>query len=64
MSSYLWLAVTKDKYQLPIAVADSAAELARMLHVKEQTIYGTACHYAQGRYKRPRFIRVPLIEEE
>ena len=27
---YLWLLVTKDKYELPILVADTANELAKM----------------------------------
>ena len=34
----LYLAVTADKLELPIAVADSKAELARMLHISTAAI--------------------------
>ena len=29
----LWLEVTQDDYELPVAVADSCTELAKMRHV-------------------------------
>lgn len=35
---YLYMAVTKDKYELPIAVADSPAELAEMIGVPVKTV--------------------------
>ena len=35
---YLYMKVTRDKYELPVAIADSAAELARILGVKVQTV--------------------------
>ena len=35
---YLYVATTKDKYELPIAVADSVGELAQMLNMKPTTI--------------------------
>ena len=35
---YLYVATTKDKYELPIAVADSVSELAKMLNMKPTTI--------------------------
>lgn len=35
---YLYVATTKDKYELPIAVADSVSELAEMLNMKPTTI--------------------------
>lgn len=34
----LWLMVTKDKYELPLAVADTSAELERMLGLREKSI--------------------------
>lgn len=39
----VWMAVTNDKYEFPICVADSAYELSKFLNIKENTIY---------RYKR------------
>jgi hypothetical protein len=35
---YIWLAVTDDKYELPVYVADSSRKLADVLIVKQQTI--------------------------
>lgn len=35
---YLWLLVTKDKYELPLAVADTAKELAIMTGTTKNNI--------------------------
>ena len=51
---YIWLKISADKYQLPEAVADTAAELARMLGVGKSAI---------SQNKR-RYIKVPELEEE
>lgn len=34
----LYMRVTQDKYELPVAVADTQAELARMVGVRRRTI--------------------------
>lgn len=34
----LWMKVSEDKYELPIAVAESSAKLGEMLGVKSSTI--------------------------
>lgn len=34
----LYMAVTRDRFELPVAVADSAQELARMVGVSKRTI--------------------------
>ena len=36
---YLYVATTRDKYELPIAVADSSGELADMLGIPKKTVY-------------------------
>ena len=38
MGKYLYIAHTMDEYELPIAVADSPTQLARMLGVKPDTV--------------------------
>lgn len=45
---FLYLAVTNDKYELPIAVADSASELAKMLGLSVCTIYTGVCRDAKN----------------
>ena len=43
MSSFLWLAVTPDELELPIVVADTAAELARRFGKKPNDISSAWC---------------------
>ena len=38
MKQYLWMAVTEDKYELPIAVSDTCAELARKVGRENSTV--------------------------
>ncbi|MBN1058495.1 hypothetical protein FDB42_12060 [Clostridium botulinum] len=33
MNKYLWLAVTKDKYELPLVVEDTSEKLAKKLNL-------------------------------
>lgn len=35
----VYIAVTKDKYELPIAVANTVKDLSRMTNVSERVIY-------------------------
>lgn len=50
----LYVATTKDKYELPIAVADSVTELAEILGMRPETI----SFYISS--KRPGFYRVDV----
>ncbi len=54
----IYMAVSRDKYELPFAVADSAAALARILGVKKNTILAAICHGTRG------YIRVEIPDEE
>ena len=38
MKMILYIMVTRDKYELPLAVADTAAELARMVGVTTNAV--------------------------
>lgn len=40
----LYIAVSRDKYKLPIAVADSAGELAKMVGVTKNNILSSISH--------------------
>lgn len=59
----LWLAVTKDKYELPLAVADSAAELGAQIGKSRTAIYD-AIKYAKKYGKRCSYVRVKIIDTE
>lgn len=37
---HVWMKVTEDKYEFPLAIADTAEELAEMVGVKVGSLYG------------------------
>lgn len=45
---HIWLAVTPDKYELPIAHARTAGELANIMGVKESTVLSMESRYRNG----------------
>ena len=60
----LWMYVTKDKYELPLAVADSAVELSRIIGVNENTIRSSASHVNKKSRKRSSYRRVEVEDDE
>lgn len=44
MTKVVYMAVTKDKYELPIAVADTTAELAKLVGVSRNAINSAISH--------------------
>lgn len=60
----VWLKVTIDKYELPVAVADSSAELARICGTTAQSIQSSMSHAKHdGRRSPYRKIRVEIDDE-
>lgn len=58
---FLWLEVTKDEYELPIAVADSAAELSEVLGLDADSVMSS---YSKAKrkgywckYKKVKFLK-------
>lgn len=47
----IWMKVTTDKYELPIAVANSAKELAQIVGTTTSVIYTERCQYRAGKRK-------------
>jgi len=54
----VYMKTTKDKYELPIAVADSAKELAYLLGMSVGSIYSSISK------KIPGYIRVDIGDDE
>ena len=54
----VWMEVTKDKYELPVAIADSAVELAGIVNKTVNNIRSSASH-GYGTY-----VRVVIEDEE
>lgn len=57
----IFMEVTMDEYQLPVAVADSPIKLAEIVGTTSQTIRSSAYHYRKG--KRQRYISVDVEDD-
>lgn len=61
---YYWLYVTSDEYELPLAVADSAGQLALMIGVPLVNIATMASKYENGLIKKSKYVKVKVEEGE
>lgn len=59
----IYMAVTKDALSLPLAVADSAVELAELRGVQVETIRSLISRGRTGKIKRPGYIVVEVEED-
>ena len=57
------MAVSKDETRLPIAIADTAKELAEIVGANESNVKSIASKGKHGDIKNPRYIAV-IIDEE
>lgn len=64
MSSKIWIEVTQDEYELPVAVADTARELAEIVGTTTNNIISQCSHRRKGRLKSSRFRMIEIEEEE
>ncbi len=56
----LYLEVTSDEYELPIAVAESPKELARMTGTTSNIIRSAICHLKQPGRKRSKYVKLEV----
>lgn len=59
----LWLKVTTDQYELPLAVADTIPELARMTGCTVASLYSIFSRKRKGKQKYPGYVEV-IIDED
>lgn len=59
----LFMKVTKDKYELPIAVAESVHELSLMTGDKKMSIWNAIGHRNRTGYKTA-YVRVEVDDDE
>lgn len=59
----IYMCVTEDKYELPIAVADTIPELARLTGATSGSIYSCLSKVKHGNANRSRYIKV-VIEDD
>lgn len=60
----LYLAVTRDRYALPLAVADTPEELAELVGSTKKNIIDSIRLSEEQNAERPRYIRVQYTDEE
>ena len=58
----VWIKVSADKYELPVAIADTPSELARLCGTTANTISSTWSHYKKGNIKKSSYVKVRLEE--
>lgn len=64
MKRTVYMKVSSDKYELPMAVADSAEELSRILGVNKCTIFRAVYDYKHGTRKHSNYLKIVYDEEE
>lgn len=60
----IWMLVTSDEYELPLAVADTASELAEICGVRENNIISSISHFKAKNHKRCKWVCVHVSDEE
>jgi hypothetical protein len=60
----IYMAVTADKYELPIAIADTRYQLAIMLGLNKSTVYRALREKLDGHRCGMKFVQVEEEEDE
>lgn len=60
----MYMAVTPDKYELPLAVCDTAGELGAKFGVSANLIQSSISKNQSGRNRGFKFVKVNDVEEE
>ena len=61
---YIWMKVTQDEFELPLAIADSSTELARICGTSANSIKSTVAKARKGIIKNPSYVVVKVEEGE
>lgn len=64
MNQYVYMMLSKDEYELPIAIADTVSELAQIVGVKPSQISSTINKAEHRGTRKPRFIRVQITNDD
>lgn len=59
IAKYIWMAVTPDEYELPLAIADTAKELAELVGISTETVKSNTCRHNSGNMSGRKFVKVP-----
>ena len=64
MSDYVYMKITKDKYELPVAVAESTTELAKICGLKNSGSVRSMINEPIRLGFRPTYIKVEVTEDD
>lgn len=59
----IWMEVTQDEYELPVAVADTSFELCRMRGLEKRTVLKDLWRWKNGKAKRCKYRKVEIDDE-
>lgn len=62
MTKAIWMKVTMDEYELPVAVADSVRELSEMTGATDNNIRSSYSKYKSGQRKTCQYRKVEVEE--
>lgn len=63
MRMKVYMQVTRDKYQLPVAVDDSPKELAELCGCSANAVSSALSRLKSGQLRRPRFVCVEINDD-
>ena len=61
---FVYMEITRDKYELPVAISDNLTEFSKMVNASKGTISSAIYHANVVKYKRPRFIKIEIDETD
>lgn len=61
MGKYLYMAVTRDKFEFPIAVEENAVELANRLSIDPMSVYNSISNNRSGKINGYKILRIKNI---
>ena len=59
VKKYIWMAVTADEFELPLAVADTAKELGAIYGIDAKTVMTSEFRGVSGKDKGRKYVKVP-----
>ena len=59
----IWMEVTQDEYELPVAVADTSFELSRMRGLEKRTVLKDLWRWKNGKVSRCKYRKVEIDDE-
>lgn len=61
--SIVWMKVSKDRLELPLAIADTAGELAKICNTSPGCIMSIVSKSKKGIIKNPGFVKIEIEDD-